>query len=309
MLECPEHERDLEGVTGPEHTLEGRRLPREQVGEGADPGVGRRRVGVGEAGVPTRNTTSVAIADHRSRGSTGSPRASRAARTVATTPVRRLVVGGDPPDPVTEPVHGQVHRASGCRATKKADSSRLVPMSRGTAEAEPRRHRFRGGTARSPPSTTGVISSPASALPPDTSMYSARGRHQPVGGHAGEGLPGAGHAEMGGQPLGPIRRELRGAGVGRPALDDGPVEEAGGIGDGQERRHAHAAGGLAEDASRCPGRRRSGDVVPHPGERGDLVGQPPVAGTRSRPSTVEPRLAGLVECRDGRGSRAARAGS
>ncbi len=55
------------------------------------------------------------------------------------------------------------------------------------------------------------------------------------------------------------------------------MEQPRGRGHGQQRRHAHGAGGLAEDRDLVGVTAERGDVVAHPLERGDLVEQPAVA--------------------------------
>ena len=61
--------------------------------------------------------------------------------------------------------------------------------------------------------------------------------------------------------------------VRRPALQDGAAEEPLGAGHGQQDADRHGPGGLAEDGDAVRVAAECGDVVPHPGERGDLVEQ------------------------------------
>ena len=59
--------------------------------------------------------------------------------------------------------------------------------------------------------------------------------------------------------------------VGCSALGDRPVEQALGGGQGQQRAHAHRAGGLAEDGHVARVAPERGDLVVHPPERRGLV--------------------------------------
>ena len=84
VVDRAEDEGDVQGVARSQDPAEGRRLPGEQVAVGAHPGLRRRRRGRRpDRTVGSRNTYSVAMATHRSRGLTGSPRSDRAARTAS----------------------------------------------------------------------------------------------------------------------------------------------------------------------------------------------------------------------------------
>ena len=142
-----------------------------------------------------------------------------------------------------------------------------------------------GAAGSSPPSTTGIMSSPASSSPATTWPNSAAARP------ARQPAPAPGPARVSGTPRWAASCSARGGrlvggvGVGRPALHDGPVEQAPGRGRGQQGRHAHPAGRLAEEgdvARVAPEARRCG--------RAPSGGRPPGRpGPSCRsPSTARP---------------------
>jgi hypothetical protein len=82
------------------------------------------------------------------------------------------------------------------------------------------------------------------------------------------------HAELIGEiAADPRRRRGRKSVVTRAALGDDPLEKTLGARHREKRRHAHAAGRLAEDGDVGVVPPESGDVVPHPFQCRDLVEQ------------------------------------
>jgi hypothetical protein len=85
--------------------------------------------------------------------------------------------------------------------------------------------------------------------------------------------------EVAQQDLGDLGGLLGGGDVAAgPALGDGPVEQAPGGGQAEQRGHAHGPGGLAEDGDPAGVAAEAVDLVLHPPQGGHLVQQAEVAG-------------------------------
>ena len=252
----------------------------------------------------SRKTYSVAMADHRSRGVDRSPRAARAPGDGG-----HDGAAGDSWSGVSRRIQWRRPSWSACRASWVC-RGRRTPTRPGWCRsggapraAEPAATASSGADGRSPPSTTGIISRPAvGRRPPRSVELRPRPRTRSVGGHLLEGPAGA-WARPGGRPAARPSRRPRRACRRRAARSR---RRPGGRGPGAAGAASRAAtlmppadspnsGDVARVAAEV------GDVVPHPRERGHLVGQAPVARIRSTPA-VEPRSARARPAPDGPGS-------
>ena len=145
IMDGSEYKRDLEGVAGTQDSPECRRLPGEQIAVGPNVGPAAPAWASANRTVGSRNTNSVAMATHRSAGltglaSTGSCRIGpcRSGRSIS------VGVRGEPPHPARNPASSSEPEAA-LPTVKKEDSSRLVPINRGTSDAEPDGHLVFGG--------------------------------------------------------------------------------------------------------------------------------------------------------------------
>src|SRR5664280_1668196 len=223
--------------------------------------------------VGTLKTNSVAMAVHRSQGATGSPRPARASRTVAITTsaaaasgVTRLILRRRP--------SSSRELSLGLPTVHSENSSRVVPMSSGTVDAEPEATPSSGGRSNRPPSITGITGRPESSISPCRPSSSSARTSSSAGTSSSE-------ARVSATPR-------------RAALDDGPVEQTLGSGCAEQGGHAHPTGRFAEEGHLARIAAERSDVVPHPTERGDLVGQPPVPEARP-PLAVQPGLVRVLE--------------
>ena len=276
---------------------ERRRLPGEQIPVGAHTGPCRRGMGVGE---PHGRQTEHEV------GGDGHPQVPGRHRLTPRRPGRShggdhlsrlLRVGRQPAHPPEQPrlvqrrqyrvAHGEEGRLVAGRADEQWDPGRRAGrhcvLGRGRQQASvDHRHQQQSRVV--------VVGG-------QLSEFGGR-PNQVVGPHLLEGAAGQGHAQVVGQLLGSAPRDLRRVGVGGPALHDGPVEEPLGRRHGQQGRHAHAAGRLAEQRHVSRVATEGGDVVVDPLQGGQLIGQPPVPEARPL-LPVEPGLPRILQRRVG----------
>ena len=105
------------------------------------------------------------------------------------------------------------------------------------------------------------------------------------GARGAERVGAAARAELRRVVLGDLHRTLFGVGrAARAALRDRLLEQSARLGQAEQRAHAHAARGLAEDGHVLGIAAEGRDVLAHPGERRDLVEDALVAGRRDAPA-------------------------
>ena len=163
-------------------------------------------------------------------------------------------------------------------------SSRTVPMRTGTSD--------RAAASSTSPTVGGSTTPSATGLKAvnqamgSTSIACCAARRSSSGATRRRSIASAGSAASAPTPLEQVGRGAGGPGrrsqlAERRALDDGLVEQGGGVGRGQEGDDAGAAGRLPEDRDVARVATEPGGVGLHPPQGGHLVEEAEVAGGRA----------------------------
>ena len=267
LVDRPEHERQLQGVTRTEDPAEGRRFPIEEIDEGTR---ALRHMGGRQLEARPAEDDVGADGDPDGIGLDRIP-ARPPGRPVGVDHLGRRHIGSSVPDPARHAVLVECHQCG----VPEAEESQLVPIrpdqqvDTGCGAIGHRGQRVVGqqDTVDDRKERKRHHARIRTALP---ELFG--GGHKLGRGDVLEQLPGAGRdAQDRRQSLGRPFRVVQRVHMHTPALHDGAPEEAFGGRRPEQRRHAEPSCGLPEDGDGARIAAKGRDVVAHPSQGTQLI--------------------------------------